>query len=316
MHTSRIVFAFLLLASCASNDARIPPSDDLITVSVVNYFEEKNAFELDVGIEGGAGADRKLTVGAKLGTDIKSGNFGAYKQTKMPRHLIDKVFDNPSAWIVVINPDGTLRIESRPPGPVTPPVPPLSEMVEAAKTIVLKLQGSSLANPKNEVPNKAVTLQQLLQCCRLYLNISKDAQDTRNPKFTAADREHIGKKREQARNAMLGNIEGSNVEASSGWPRVSIDELRAWQDGLFDVLAALKKLTDHPDCKRGLADRLAAPSSRLESEALVWSTFLDVLGTRTAIVDIDKKLALLQKADNADAVRSLAVVAAELESAR
>jgi len=261
------------LCSCRSNEAHIAPNgDDLITVTVVNVYADSNSLELGLGVGAGVDAAKKVTVGAKAGIDASRSTAGAYRQTKMPRHLINKVFDNPEAWLVVINPDGTLRIESRPPVPTTPPVPPLSEVLAAAKAKVLSLQENALANPRNAVANKAGTLLQLLQACRIYLNVTKDDQDASNPKFTAADCVKIGKKRVQSRAAMLSHIAGSGSATSTGWPQVTIDELRSWQDGLFDALDALKSLTEHPECKRGLVDRLAAPSSRLESEARVWST--------------------------------------------
>jgi len=115
LRLGRIIVPLIALAACLSNDARLAPSADLISVSVVNVYEQTDDVELGIGIDGGAGVDRKVKVEGKIAAGVKRGSSGAFKQTLMPRHLVDKIFSNPAAWIVVLNGDGSVRIESRAP---------------------------------------------------------------------------------------------------------------------------------------------------------------------------------------------------------
>lgn len=113
----------LLVCACSGSPSRVPDRgvDDLITVSLVNYFVEEGGSRFDLEVSAGTPATqgRKVTVGGTVEAGASVAGRSIVKTTQMPRSQWEEMVAHPEKWKIDIQ-DGSLKITSRDPvnGPV------------------------------------------------------------------------------------------------------------------------------------------------------------------------------------------------------
>ena len=105
-----IALMLVLATSCKSNQARIPPTtEDLVSVSVVNIYQESG--ERKAAIRAGADTHAKtITIG--VDATIGSSDSGGFRQVMISRKLLDKVLEDPDRYTLTIS-DGNVTIVSK-----------------------------------------------------------------------------------------------------------------------------------------------------------------------------------------------------------